>query len=97
MLEFRCHMTYGNNYANRQGRKMKIRDLLEGRLDVPTKTPAQLAKKHGVSVATIEAALKQGIKVEHESRLSMNTQATMQRHERLLLTILVKIQNTTAS
>lgn len=46
---------------------MKLKDLIvEKRLDVPTKTPEQLAKKHGVSVATIEAALKQGVKIEHE-------------------------------
>lgn len=35
-------------------------------LDHPTKTPEQLAKKHGVSVKDIESQLKKGIKVERE-------------------------------
>lgn len=46
-----------------------LRELLnfnEGRLDVPTKTPEELAKKYGVPVSKINTELKKGIKVEHE-------------------------------
>jgi len=35
-------------------------------LDKPTKTPAQLAKKHGKSIAIVQAQLKRGIEVEKE-------------------------------
>ena len=72
MRELRRSGAGGAHFDKKKGfkrstEKEKFRkEVNEGRLDVPTMTPKELAKKHGVSLASIEAALKQGIKIEHE-------------------------------
>lgn len=51
---------------------MRLNELFDSTLDVPTLTPVEIAKKHGTDIQQIKDQLKKGIKVEFEHTSDKN-------------------------